>query len=161
YFSACGGYGCEASGLSRVDPKTEAVTRWIFPNTTFGDMFYLAPRDQLVLMERRKSEAALRITFIAPSTGEIVAADTIVEDNGNVTSWLYDGDDTIYGVHDYRATIFAYSLRERRVVRKLAELNLGDLCYRCLLFGPDDRIWGLTNRCVFSVDRDLTNKATV
>lgn len=158
FFSACGGYGCTDAGLSRIDPRTEQVTRWIFPGTSFGGMFYLSARDQLVVVEQRLSERALRITFISPQTGGIVASEPIIEDEGSITSWLHDGGDLIYGLHDYRATLFAYSLSENRIVRKLPELGLGDHCHRCLVFGPDDRIWGLTARCVFSVDRALTDK---
>lgn len=161
YFSACGGYGCTDGGISRVDPRMEEVTRWIYPRTSFGTMVYLPAQDRLMVVERRLDEGALRLSFVSPRTGEIDASEPIIRDEGTISSLLHDGGDTVYGLHDYRATLFAYSLAERRIVRRLPELGLGDHCHRSLLFGPDDRIWGLTVRCVFSVDRALTDKAVV
>jgi hypothetical protein len=35
-------------------------------------------------------------------------------------------------------------------------MGLGDNCHNCLIFGPDDRIWGLTVKCVFAARRDLS-----
>ncbi len=161
YFSACGGYGCTDAGLARIDPRSETVTRWLYPETTFGAMIYLAPLDRLAVVERRLHENALRLSFLSPQTGAIAHSIKLIEDSGTISSLLYDGGDWIYGLHDYRATIFAFSLKEDRMVRKLPELGLGGHCHRCLVFGPDDRIWGLTVECVFSVDRALTNKTVV
>ena len=161
FFSACGGYGCMDSGLCRIDPQTEAVTRWVYPDTTFGALIYLPGRDQLGVMERRLNEGVLRLSFLSPQTGAIVASEPLIKDEGCISAWLYDGGDLLYGLHDYRATLFAFSLAENRIVRRLPELGLGDHCHRSLAFGPDGRIWGVTVRCVFSVDRALTNKLVI
>jgi len=46
--------------------------------------------------------------------------------------------------------------KESRIVAQLPEMGLGDNCNDVLLFGPDGRIWGLTVKCVFAAERDLS-----
>jgi streptogramin lyase len=158
FFSALGGYGCEDSGLSRIEPVSEEVTTWIFPDTTFGPIVYLPERDQILVGELRKGEKVIRFTFLSPHTGEVVESVPAIEDEGMVTSWLYEGGDRVYGLHNARATMFAYSLAEKRVVAKQPELGFGHHCYNCLVAGPDGRLWGLTRECVFAVDREMKGK---
>ena len=121
-------------------------------------MTYLPQTDQLLLCERKKDDSWLRLTFIAPNTGKVVSSEPVIHDHGDIIAWLHDGGDWIYGLHDYRGTIFAYSLKERRIVREIRELKLGHHCKESLVFGPDQRICGLTAECVFAVDRQLTTK---
>jgi len=64
-------------------------------------------------------------------------------------------------MHAYRATLFAYSLKEGRIVAELRELGYGDNCYNMLIFGPDGKIWGLASQCVYAVTRDLKHKEVV
>lgn len=157
YFSAHGGYGCEDSGIARINPDTEDVTRWIYPNTTFGAMIYLPQRDQLLTVEHRKGETKnIRLTFIEPHTGHIAESIPLIADDGGITSLLTDGGDRVYGMHAHRATLFAYSLKERKIVKAIPEMGLGDNCNNCLIFGPDGRIWGLTVNCLFAAERDLS-----
>ncbi|MBI2194973.1 MAG: hypothetical protein HYU36_23580 [Planctomycetes bacterium] len=82
----------------------------------------------------------------------------MIQDDGDITAWLNDGGDWVYGLHDYRATLFAYSLKERRIVKEVRELGFGHHCKESLIFGPDGRIWGVTRECVFAVDRLLERK---
>lgn len=156
YFAAMGGYGCEDSGIARINPDTEEVTRWIFPHTTFDSLVYLPQLHQLLVSEVRKGETAIRFTFISPDTGRILEDRPCIEDQGRVASWLADDSDWVYGMHPHRATLFAYSLKERRIVKSIPEMNLGDNCNNCLIFGPDGRIWGLTVKCLFAAERDLS-----
>lgn len=158
YFSAHGDYGCVDSGICRIDRQTEEVTRWIYPETFFGSLIYLAESDRLLVCERRKGEEAIRFTFISPENGRVIHSAPVISDGGLVTTWLHDGGDLVYGLHDHRATIFAYSLSGQKIVRKIAELGVGHHCYEALIFGPDGRIWGLTRECLFAVDRELTAK---
>lgn len=159
YFSSMGGYGCPHSGLCRIDCRTETVTRWIYPETTMTALVYLPRQRRLLVCESRAHERqAIRFTFISPETGEVEESVSAIRDEGAVTSWLYDGDDLVYGLHAYRATLFAYNLKHKRIVASLAELGFGHHCYESLVFGPDGRIWGLTRECVFAVTRDLTAK---
>ena len=72
-----------------------------------------------------------------------------------------DGHDLVYGLHAWRACIFAFSLSKRRIVKQYPELGMGDHCHNALIFGPDDRKWGPTNDCVFSIDRDLGDVTVV
>jgi streptogramin lyase len=158
FFSALGGYGCEDSGLSRIDPESEEVTNWIFTNTTFGPIVYLPERDLILVGEQRKGEKAIRFTFLSPHTGEVVESLPVIEGDGMVTSWLHEGGDLVYGLHNTQAALFAYSLSEKKIVARLSELGFGHHCYKCLVAGPDGRIWGLTRECLFAVDRKLTVK---
>jgi streptogramin lyase len=158
FFSALGGYGCTDSGLSRIEPESEEVTTWIFKDTTFGPIVYLPGRDQILVSELRKGEKKIHFTFLSPHTGEAVESFPVIEDEGMVTSWLYEGGDLVYGLHNARATLFAYSLAEKRIVARLPELGMGHHCYECLVAGPDGRLWGLTRECIFAVDRALTTK---
>ena len=43
-----------------------------------------------------------------------------------------------------------------RTLLIVPEMGLGDNCNNCLIFGPDNRIWGLTVKCVFAAERDLS-----
>ncbi|MBI2441663.1 MAG: hypothetical protein HYV35_09865 [Lentisphaerae bacterium] len=157
YFAALGGYGCEDSGVCRIDPATEEITRWIYPGTTFSVMTYLPGRDQLVMVELRKGEQkTIRLTFLDPHNGKIVDSRPVIYDEGAITSLLADGGDLIYGMHAHRAALFAYSLKAGKIVKTIPEMGLGDNCFNCLIFGPDGRIWGLTVKCVFAADRDLS-----
>jgi hypothetical protein len=156
FFAATGSYGCEDGGVCRIDPDTEAVTRWIFKDREFDALAYLPALDQLVVSDVRKGETGIRFLFLSAQTGEVVRDDVVIDDNGAVTDWLHDGGDLLYGLHNHRATLFAYSLSAHRIVRTLPELGCGDHCYNTLTVGPDDRIWGLTNQCVYAVDRDLS-----
>lgn len=159
YFTGAGDYGCPHSGLCRIDRRTEAVTRWIYPETRMTALVYLPRQRHLLTCELRRSEPrTIRFTFISPETGEVLDSVPAIRDEGAVTSWLYDGGDLVYGLHNQRATLFAYSLKEKRIVASLAELGFGHHCYESLVFGPDDRIWGLTRECVFAVNRELTAK---
>lgn len=159
YFSSVGGYGCPHSGLCRINRHTEAVARWIYPETWMTALVYLPRQRRLLVCECRGNEPqTIRFTFISPETGAVVESVPAIRDEGAVTSWLYDGDDLVYGLHNHRATLFAYSLKQKRIVASLAELGFGHHCYESLVFGPDDRLWGLTRECVFAVTRDLTAK---
>lgn len=156
FFAARGDYGCKDSGICRIDPVTEEVTRWIYPNTTFSALIYLAKTEQLLVSETRDGEQAIRFTFVSPRTGEIDASYNGIEDGGSVVSWLHDGDDLVYGLHAWRATMIAWSLSQQKIVRRLAEMRVGTHCHNSLLFGPDKNIWGLTKECVYAVTRDFS-----
>ncbi|MCC7193200.1 MAG: hypothetical protein IT444_10510 [Phycisphaeraceae bacterium] len=158
YFAAYGDYGCEDSAVVRIDANTEAVSRWIYPNTRLMSLVYLSRTQQLLASETRGDEKTIRFTFICPDTGKEISSEPVIHDHGMVTSWLHDGGDWVYGLHDYRATIFAYSLREKRIVTTLPEIGMGEHLKNSLVFGKDGKIWGLTDRCVFAVDRDLKTK---
>ena len=156
FFAAMGGYGVDASGLTRIDPATDEMTHWVFPETTFTVMEYLDTTHQLLIAENRKGDGNVRATLVDPETGAIAASDVLFDGEGQVTDWLFDGNDTVYGLHNSTATVFAYSVSERRITASLPELGMGHHCYDTFLFGPDDRIWGLTRECVYAVDRELT-----
>jgi hypothetical protein len=158
YFAAKGDYGCEDSGICRIDIRSEAMQRWIYPKTTMTALTFLPQNGQLLVCERRKGEHCLRLSFIAPDSGVIVDSVPLIHDEGDITAWLHDGGDWVYGLHDYRATIFAFSLKKRTAVATIAELGFGHHCKNSLIFGPDDRIWGVTHECVFAVDRELRSK---
>jgi sugar lactone lactonase YvrE len=161
YFSSVGGYGCLDSGLCRIDPDTDEAQRWIYPETNMEAICYIPPLDQVLVSESRHGEDAIRFTFVCPCTGRRMKDDVVIRDKGCVRSWLWDGADRVYGVHDYRATVFVYSLSEGRIVARTPELTFGDHRFNALQFGPDGRVWGLTNRCVFGVERDLSASASV
>ncbi|MBI2441766.1 MAG: hypothetical protein HYV35_10395 [Lentisphaerae bacterium] len=158
YFAAKGDYGCVDSGIARIDIATETMSRWIYPNTTMTALTYLPQTGQLLVCERRMGESCLRGSFVAADTGAIAESLPLIQDDGDIIAWLHDGGDLIYGLHDYRATIFAFSLKERRIVRKIEELHFGEHCKNSLIFGPDQRLWGVTHECVFAVDRELRAK---
>ena len=156
YFSACGSYGCNDSGICRITPETDDVECWRYPDTTMNAICYLASRKQLLVDDSRLGEDALRFSFIDPETGKRVEDAVAIADKGAIRSWLTDGDDLVYGVHDYRAAVFQYSLSEGRIIRTAPELPYGEHCYNCLVWGPDGRLWGLTERCVFAIEKDLS-----
>lgn len=159
FFSAFGDYGCEDSGICRITIRDGSIQRWIFPKTTMTALTHLPQTGQLLVCERKKDDPWLRATFISSVTGEVAASEPLIRDLGDITCWLHDGkSDWVYGLHDYRATIFAYSLKKRAIVRKIEELGFGHHCKQSLIFGKDDRIWGLTAGCLFAVNRDLTAK---
>lgn len=155
YFAAHGGYGCYDSGICRIDPVTDHLTSWIYPNTSFNALIFLRGSGQLLVAERRGSENAIRFTFIAPGNGAILWSEPVIPDQGEVVSWLDSGGDLVFGVHSYRATLFAFSLSRKKVVAELREMRVGTHCYNALFDGPDGRIWGLTNQGVYAVTRDL------
>ncbi len=156
YFAAKGDYGCEDSGLVRIDPRSEEITRWAYPATTFGALCHIPGRDELLVAERRGEERGLRFTRLDARRGEILAEPTIIDDEGQVISWLPAADGRVYGLHNHRATLFLYDPLAEEVVDQVAEMKVGDHCYNALIDGPDGRIWGLTNRCVYAVERDLS-----
>lgn len=161
FFAAHGGYGCDDSGICRINPDNYEITRWIYPDTYFDVLVYLPATNELLVSERRAGEDGIRFTFVSPDDGSIIRSEIVIPDIGSVVSWLTDGGDIVYGMHSSRATLFMYSLAERRIVKKVEELRFGDHCYNALMFGPDDRIWGLTNECVYALDRDLDNPAVI
>lgn len=156
FFAAHGGYGCVDSGICRINPDTEEVTRWIYANTTFGALVWL-PDNRLLVSEQRENEDGIRFTFIDALSGKITGSEIMIRDQGGITSWLPDWDNPslIYGIHAHRATMFAFDTRQGVITARLVEMRVGDLCYNMLVPGPDGRIWGLSNRCVFAVGRDL------
>ncbi|MBI2438645.1 MAG: hypothetical protein HYV36_07530 [Lentisphaerae bacterium] len=155
YFAAHGGYGCYDSGICRIEPDTDRVTSWLYPNTTFGALVYAKTARQLLVSERRADEAGERFTFISPADGRVLWSEIVIRDQGDIVSWLDGGDEIVFGLHAYRATLFAFSLSRKVIVAELREMRLGDHCCNALLDGPDGRIWGVTNRCVYAVARDL------
>ncbi len=157
FFAAHGSYGCDDSGICRIDPETEEIVRWIYPDTFFDALCHIPDGDRLLVSERRKGDTGIRFTFVSAETGKILSSEIVIADGGDVVSWLPDGGDLIYGLHAMRAMVFAYSLSTRKIVKKLEEIDMGDHCYNALVFGPDNRIWGLTNKCVYAVDRELTS----
>ena len=72
-------------------------------------------------------------------------------------AWLHIEGDVMYGLYDYRATLFAFDVRKKRIVAQRRELGVGEHCWNALWPGPDGRIWGLTRTCVFAVPRDLSS----
>ena len=163
FFAAHDGYGCIDSGICRIDPDTEEVVRWIYPATDFDALCYLSDPDLLLVGERRNGEDGVRFTFVSPDDGRVVHSETVIHDEGNVTSWLPDEADPrlVHGMYAYRGAVFTYDLVEHQIIRQLAEIDQGGLCYNMLLFGPDDRIWGYSDRCVFAVERDLSAVETL
>ena len=155
FFSAHGGYGCVDSGIARIDPATEDPTRWLYSNSNFGPMTYVKSTDELLVSERKLGSDDLMATFISPLDGSVIRSELLMKDGGDVHSWLDSGGDLIYGMYGYRATIFAYSLSQRRIVNQVPELRFGTHCYQSLVWGPDGRIWGLTNESVFAATPDL------
>ncbi|NLL83253.1 MAG: PQQ-binding-like beta-propeller repeat protein [Lentisphaerae bacterium] len=155
YFAAHGSYGCVDSGICRIDPKTDEMTSWLYPNTNFNGLGYHKKSGLLIVSERRMGEDDLRLTLISPVDGSTVWSERVFEGLGSINSWLDSDGDTIYGMFAYRATIFAFDMIQRKVVTSLPELNVGDHCYNVLANGLDGRIWGVTNKTVFAVDREL------
>jgi hypothetical protein len=162
YFAAHGGYGCEDSGICRIDPTTEAIRRWIYSDTTFGALCLL-PGGRLLVGERRAGETAIRATCISAEDGAELWSVPVIADSGGITSWLLDRDHPgrVYGVHAYRACVFSFDFERREIVARLPEIDQGALCYNMLIDGPDGRLWGLSTDCVFAVERDLSAAAVV
>lgn len=161
FFAAHGGYGCEESGICRIDPGTEEITRWIYPATSFEALAWLNAPERLLVSERRTGEKGIRFTFISPRTGTVLWSEPVIQDDGEVVAWLYDGKDTVYGLHSWRATIFAFSVSARKITAEIRELGMGDHCWESLIFGPDERIWGYTKTSIFAVSRDLKSKEKI
>lgn len=161
FFAARGDYGCFDSGVSRIEPATEEMTRWIYPETTFGAMAYSKATEELLVAERKRNEKALRMTRISPDDGRVIDSHMVIDDDGEIASLLDSGGDLIYGLHAYRATIFAYSQRERKIVAVLREMRFGEHCHNALLIGFDGRIWGYTDRAIFAVSLDLKHAEEV
>lgn len=157
FFSARGDYGCEDSGICRIDPATETVVRWVFPNTTLGPIVYLAREHLLLGGEVRKGESTVRFAFISPDDGRILESWPLLEGTGMVTSWLYDGGERVYGLYNTRAMLLSFRLSTRRIEKVRPELGMGHHCYECLEWGKDGRLYGLTRECLFAADRELQN----
>jgi len=155
YFSAMGGYGVPDSGICRIDPKTGQLDAWVFENTMFTMLAYVAARDQLVVAERREGEPQVRLTFVSPHDGREIDSEPIIESEGEITDLVYDGEDTLFGLHAYTATVFAYSLSQRKIVARQEELGLGHHLYDTFTFAPDGRVWGVTAEVVYAFDRQL------
>jgi len=155
FFSALGGYGCEDSGISRIEPGRETVERWLYPNTTLGPILYIEREHRILGGEVRKGESQVRFTFFSPEDGRVLESQPMIDGTGMVTSWLYDGDDRVYGLYNQRAMLFVFRLSTRRIEVARPELGLGHHCYECLTWGRDGRLYGLTRECVFSADREL------
>jgi len=158
YFGAVGDYGCPDSGVCRIDVHSEQMTSWIYPETEFNSIVHLPATDEILFAEKKRGDTALRFTHVSARTGEVAASTPLLED-GSVNSWLLDEDgEVVYGVHDARGAVFAYSTTQRRIVAEIAQLGFGHHCYEALIWGPDGRIWGLTSEWIFAVDRNLTTK---
>lgn len=155
YFSARGDYGCFDSGICKIDPATDEMTTWSYRNTFMGSLAYVSAAKQLLVSERRKGERAIRFTLISPTDGNELWSEPMIDDSGEVASCLDSGGDLVYGLHSYRATIFAFSMSQRRIVSECREMRFGEHCHNSLMFGLDGRIWGLTNEAVWSIDLDL------
>lgn len=162
FFSAKGDYGCIDSGICRIDPRTENVTRWIYPRTSISAMVFLPSERRIMVCERQSGDNLMTATFVCPESGRVLERSPLIEDQGEVHSWLHAaGEDLVYGLHGYRAALFAFSIKEKRVVATLPDVGAGTHCHECLLFGPDGDIWCLTVDGVFSVTRDLKSQGTV
>ena len=161
FFAALGDYGCFDSGICRIDPDTDELTRWIYTNTFMDALTHVRSTDQLLVSERRRGEKPIRFTLVSPEDGKEIWSEPMINDNGCVVSWLDDGGDLIYGLHSYRATIFAFSISQRKIVAECKEMRFGEHCNNTLMFGPDGKIWGLTNEAVWSINRDLTGATEV
>jgi hypothetical protein len=81
----------------------------------------------------------------------------MIRDSGTVNAWLHVEGDIVYGLHDYRATLFAFDVKQGKIVAERRELGLGDHLWNALWKGADGRIWGLTRTCCFAAERDLSN----
>jgi len=161
FFAARGDYGCVDSGVCRVDAGTDNLTRWIYKDRTVGAMTYAKSAKALLIAERRDGEGTLRATLLSPTDGSEIWSVVLKNDEGNIVSWLDSGDDWVYGLHGHRATLLAFSLRERRAVKEIPELRVGDHCYNALTNGLDGRVWGLTNECIYAAERDLSGVEVV
>lgn len=155
YFSAMGGYGVPDSGICRIDPRTGQFDAWVYGNTTFTMLVYVAAREQLVVAERRDGEPHLRLTFVDPHDGREIASNPILEGDGEITDLVYDGEDTLFGLHAYTATVFAYSLSQHEMIARREELGLGHHLYDTFTCAPDGRVWGVTAEVVYAFDRRL------
>ena len=155
YFAAMGGYGVPDSGICRIDPRTGQLDSWIFENTTFTMLEYVTVRDQLVVAERRDGDPSLRLTFVCPQDGHEIQSDPIIEAPGEITDLLYDGEDTLYGLHAWAATVFAYRISQGKIIAKQEEVGLGHHLYDTFTFAPDGRVWGVTAEVAYTFDRQL------
>jgi hypothetical protein len=117
-------------------------------------LVYCRANGQLLVSERRKGEKVLRFTFLSPRDGKVLWSRPVFKEGGDIISWL-DGGDWIYGLHAYTATLFAFSLQQKKIVARQRELRLGSFLHNALIDGRDGRIWGVTNEGVFAATRDL------
>ena len=156
YFAAVGDYGCEDSGICRIDPDTLDVTRWLYPQTAMQALVHLDDRDLLLVSEQRRSETVGRFTLVDPRDGRVTWSDHVIHDPASIHSWLHLGGDLVYGMHASRGTLFAFNLRTKRIEHTLPEMGVGIPCYNALIEGPDGRVWGLTNEVVFAADLELS-----
>jgi streptogramin lyase len=159
FFAALGGYGCEDSGVARIDAATDAMVSWIYPDTTFGALVYCRASGELLVSERRKGEHATRLTLLAPQDGRVLWSQPVFKDKkgkgGGVISWLDSGGDWVYGLHAHTATLFAFSLSEKKIVARQRELRVGEHNYNALIAGHDGRVWGATDQGLYAASRDL------
>jgi streptogramin lyase len=158
YFAALGGYGCIDSAIARVDPKTDRMTTWTFPATEITAIAYHVPSASLLVAERRVDDKWLRLTRISPNDGTAIDSTPFIEDGGQIHSLLTsDGPEgnIVYGVHGWRAAIFAYDLSQKKITATLPEVGLGHHLHNVLVDGPDGRIWGVTSEAVYAVTRDM------
>lgn len=155
YFAAAGDYGCRDSGICRIDIESEAFRVWTYPETALAAMVYVRETGELLLAERRVDEDGCRISTVNANDGKRQWSQRLFPGGGRVNSWIYDGGGLAFGIHDASATIFAFDVHTRRIVRQREFSRMGHYCYNSLLPGPDGRLWGLTAECVYAVDRDL------
>ena len=164
YFAALGDYGCPDSAVCRIDVETEQVRRWVLPDMITGAIGYVASTDQLVVVASPGAGGpaglgarGLMFLLICPETGRVQWSEVMIRDSGTVNAWLHVEGDIVYGLHDYRATLFAFDVKQGKIVAERRELGLGDHLWNALWKGADGRIWGLTRTCCFAAERDLSN----
>lgn len=160
YFAAYGDYGCRDGGICRIDPRSDAVTRWIYAETSMDSMVYLPETDRLLVCEMRGGEKAIRFTIVNPQNGSIEWSEPMIQDQGAIHSWVY-ADGMVYGMHAYRATMIAFDPRSRKIVNRQEEMRVGEHCRNAMTLGPDGRLWGLTTQCVFALSRDFKQLETI
>ena len=131
------------------------MTTWTFPATEATALAYHIPTNSLLMAERKHDDKWLRITRISPTDGKVIESTPILEDGGQIHSLLVTEGDIVYGLHGWRAAIFAYDLRQKKIVASHQEMRVGTHLHNVLVDGPDGRIWGVTTSSVFAVTRDL------
>lgn len=163
FFAALGGYGCPDSGIARIDPsKSDQLTTWTYPQTTFGAMCHLSSTNRLLVSEYRRNEASARFTLIDPDTGAIEWSLPMLQDAQNVVSWLPapDGNSAI-GVYAYRATLLKFDALTRSITHSLPEVRVGTHCHNALIQGLDGQVWGYTGTQVYKTDWNLSKIETL
>jgi hypothetical protein len=159
YIGSTPDYGLLGGAISVFDPKTKEkrVYRHIIPNQSVASLAYIEKSDLLAAGSSirggggtRPSEKWAKLILWDPQEEKKILEMMPVLEAKAILSLAATKDGALYGITD-NEKVFVFDV-EKRITRKVMDLEFKEPRPTSLQLGPDGKVYGLASEALFAID---------